>query len=705
MRDLMLSCCGLALCLVGMESTAAEEDTAPVKVTGETLRVVVEPDSTPESALARRRVMVNEKLEVFRDQAIAWDPGAYLDKATLRDATSERQLTVGRTKESPITIEHSRPHLRVGEPADVVLRVTDPQALEPGFYRGDLMARMSSPNIGVELEYHWPLEVIVRGRRITSVRFSEADATAKTLRIGGPASLAIELETTDCDLATGELELYATGGAKPERLLWMPLPVAEDSPIDPLLDARLKGRITSRWRDGVLLAPADSSRINAQQQRHTLLATLPESFAMGPLEARVRWQRLTAEKAEPSWIDAAPTSVLVTAGLLAAPRLALSGEAVRIEAWTQNDLGAEATATVSAAGSPPASVKLKRLQASGATRSAKTFGYAGYAEPKAYGPHQVALKSTGNSLSAAEMTTSFSVVYGQTSTLGKSNPIVVFVGNSPFWWKWQGRDASRRVQQAAALRLIDGTRSLSDVRVSQRGLFRWTGDLGAELDAQRDPQLAFFSGDTSADTAGVWRVPDRQSLDLGLRVQLPTRTASSPPEPTGDRLYAARFLISGRDRNDQPVHRVVHVPIYLRVASEAHYYRLPGIALGLALLLIVAVVLVARRNRSSGAEATSDSTGQPVRKSVLLEAADEDNLLSRSASPAAARSGPNQGGASPAAARAAEAEEEDEDLLSRPTRPRGAPSPQQAAAAPEDPTARRSDDDSDDLSLLRRSDN
>lgn len=357
----------LAVCLNSY--TAVRAQTEPVTASEPIILLVA---STSAAQEFREEVTVTTAglPAAFRSSPVAWAPkpdGQQPLKRLGDPAGEERLLQIGTDAQagSFLKLEFTRPHLVEGAMASkLAISIEDPRDLEVGIYEGFIDAKMRlAVGPTTELEYRWPVVVMVEGRNVLDVSFAHGQAHGGSLSVGTPASATITVDILgDYELGQGTLELGmlpSAASARYTRLL-RTLPVPRAEPFDCLLDLGEDGSFCDvvHWkRDQIIytrMLPADAQIARAVPQRRSRYhdairaryqkdfvvqrlafeVVLPDCYETGILRATARWPHVDPEGSPQEVV----TEEEVGPGILISAHAGFVGERIDIALVTLNAL-------------------------------------------------------------------------------------------------------------------------------------------------------------------------------------------------------------------------------------------------------------------------------------------------------------------------------------------------------------------------------
>jgi hypothetical protein len=591
------------------------------------------------------------------DNPILWAPLEQQSPLTADPSdpgSADRSATLGETPSDDVQISFDRGLLIADTPRQLTVTVPTPQKLAAGVYSGQIVAHLETlRHPGVIVEHVWPVELRVTGRHLRGVQFhaAKADAAgASVLPVGQPASISIWLETVNCPLGEGILELL--GPSQPGPLVRMPLPLA--GPLDPrtafrtlqnpLLKASAKEPVwPGGWGqhplDVMVLPGAETAPQGASVKQYEVRAILPAVCEPGKWMANVTWER--GERSGLLAPVVAQATVTAPAGICVSQPLAIVGETVLVQLLSREDLGPTVELVAGARNSPePQTLIAERTAIDGAGSGAGYFDYRATFVPPALGEYsvRVATAAAQDPKLAPIPETTFRAAFQAASAL--NGELTLFDGSPPFWWSWQhtAEDGGvGEVTRPAAFRLLANTdhfRGLSAalVAVGRIGEGK-TLTLEAQKQWQSEPQLSFpsqpgaddgklaiYEADGAAAAAAPlydWPAsacPNNQ-LVIHQRLALPAEPRESAVAKAaaahGERRYALRLLVRGEGPDGAAAARIVQVPYRIAITDSWAYYRPAsiwgGAILGGLLLLAVAGWSINRRLTPAAVPANSSA--------------------------------------------------------------------------------------------------
>ena len=228
----------------------------------------------------------------------------------------EHAKSGARSTEKPaLEFEYSRDPFELGKTSKLTLRVRHREKIPPGVYQGAIKTSFFSKlNPEDTFACHWPVVLVVSGRRIIETKFQFGKQGQ--LSVGQRASVKVKFEIINCQNAAepATLELRslddeANNSAKPPFLKF-PLPVDQERVCyDPVIDwPILSGRsdiseVPSAWQTEVIcIKPItnESDRIKRPQEPFQNDSTLfvrtvetqidlPPWNRLNQLEVRISW--------------------------------------------------------------------------------------------------------------------------------------------------------------------------------------------------------------------------------------------------------------------------------------------------------------------------------------------------------------------------------------------------------------------------------
>lgn len=268
----------------------------------------------------------------FRSSPVDWAPKLQGQQPLQRlgdPAGKERYLQIGNDTKSRsfLKIDFSRPQLVQGAmESRLAIVVEDPRDLEVGTYEGFIDATMRLA-VGPtdELEYRWPVVVIVEGRQLLDVSFSHGSEYGGNLTVGSPASVKVTVDILgEYELGQGTLELGLLSNpsdANSYKQLIKTVPIPREEIIDCLTDLGEDGSFCkvphwsrdqliytrilsddeqgtqvshsarrSRYHDAILKKYQNPLAL----QRLAFEAVMPDCYEVGTLRATVSWPSVEA---------------------------------------------------------------------------------------------------------------------------------------------------------------------------------------------------------------------------------------------------------------------------------------------------------------------------------------------------------------------------------------------------------------------------
>jgi hypothetical protein len=601
-------------------SAAALGADEPIPVPRPPLRIEITRSSTPDTAVAEQTVAINEKIaEVFQDESVVFDPTENLDQVQLVCEATGETLKIGLDKRSPVYLERSLHKLRKDEPGRIAIRVTDPQSLKPGVYRGQLSAVLRDFNqtMNASIRAIWEIEIAVHGRRLTSLAFEKAQSGK--LRVGVPASLVLRVNAVGCDLGEGFLRLDWWAGDDRQRALYLNLPV--EKPLDPAASfgendpqgCHPQWRDSPVWTDVEEVSAAEGASGGTSDRQLELRVAAPDCFLPGMMKAEVTWKQDDAAP-NPAPVQQVTADTPVLPGVLAHPRLAFLNERVVVLVRADRDLGETLPLIVSQPDGKPAPVELTRRRQQTGSQGG-LVEYVGSFYPRMMGSHQFAWPDTEQRAASVEALgepPGFLACFGAEQSVPQ---VEVFAGAPPFWVT---ENLGWRVVRPTACRFWYSPQALRAASLESVALFRGRpGEQLARHDSQVEPLVTYAPpGEEVAEEETPAKTPQKpapkkpsapsepwmvgsspeKALALDLTVDLVrSEEPGHPRHTTGEYDYIQRLLIHAQDTRGEPLVRMAAIPLHVKVSTAGQYYRRIAIFVGAALALIIVAVVLWRK--------------------------------------------------------------------------------------------------------------
>ncbi len=483
-----------------------------------------------------------------------------------------------------VSFEFTRGHLSADRPQTLVLSVEDAESIPAGIYQGTLRSDMYSilvPDVAVSV--HWPIVLVVPGRRLEGLTFPEAP-----LIVGSDSSVGLDIVTVGCPLGVGALEVsFSAANEKQDHsILHIPLPLSRV--VDTGLDLNGEKNVLCKqakcgkpWQmalvhtDVTEAVTAEISRHVPDEKvvRHHLQIDLPQCFDIGTMCANIAWER-GAGRDEPINSECVAE---VAAGIRVTPRLAIRNEELTVEVVTKKSLGNEISLLVTAGKEQRTLTLRSRQNATGSISYRTKF------RPNRLDTYTIsAPEKLRNELPCP---VEVPVVLRAIDQL--NSPIVVVRSAAP-WWGFlkDAGGAGPVVRRRKAYSLNCPVSRSENVQVSLSGiLVQAPSKEYIPLSPQVQPNVPRIlllgsdvketsSAEEERESPASWAATASNEHTVTFDV---VASICSPKGElmeqviTGQRWYRLRLHLAVT-RDGQTVHRLVHVPLRVDVLTGPEYY-------------------------------------------------------------------------------------------------------------------------------------
>jgi len=486
----------------------------------------------------------------FEGAPLEWDPAEFL--ATTRlvcDQDPSVSLSLGLEPPADFLLSSSRERIKKDQAARLELKVSRPESLVPGVYRGELKLRFSSSELDSDLFGRVRLVVAVRGRRIVESRFLHARNAQ--IRFGMPADLTATIDTIDCELGTGTFQFsYQPAIAPaPQSLSPLEVPFAANTFQDPKLVLQASTypnswNDTAFWTDvSSVEQPTRMTAVPCRWFRHTITLHLGDCDDLGIIRSVLEWPQADVAPGLAGSLTRQVDSE-VTEGIWVRPRIAFTGEPIVMTLASATDLGKSVPALLIDENQRPQQVTLNLFvrQKSTDPKSPPLPRAAG--EPYLY---QVKLIEKRLGTFAVRFPEDAAAAHPLLKELHDGGyriavwikkhepvkqPLRVFASFEPFWWDWLSnpyRGNAWKERRSPLWQIEFDQERLSNVSLTLAPLAAHPRFLQGTAEPDREPVLAVTGPD---GTAFVTPAPVKNPQEGADASQTPDETSGAPAGET-----------------------------------------------------------------------------------------------------------------------------------------------------------------------------